>query len=163
MASVEHGPKPSIVDCRAGGARPAVRPRTEEDLPDATLRTSAHSIPEPRGVRLQPVNCVQNDWHWDAERLVAALAPSFKTLSGSALGVTVTLDSLKTALQQEPTPLQSILDAYSKLVKDAKQKRKSKDDTWPVIIIDEANRLEAWEDKASLEQLLAFFVYLSKQ
>ena len=32
-----------------------------------------------------------------------------------------------------------------------------------MLIIDEANTLMEWEDKRSLDQLLAFFVYLTKQ
>ena len=54
------------------------------------------------------------------------------------------------------------MDAYAKLVKEAKQKR-TPGEPWRAIIIDEANRLTAWKDKESLEQLLAFFVYLTKQ
>jgi len=63
---------------------------------------------------------------------------------------------------QEPTPLNTIIEAYSKMAKEAKQKR-APGDPWPVIIVDEANRLTAWKDKEALEQLLAFFVYLTKQ
>jgi hypothetical protein len=32
-----------------------------------------------------------------------------------------------------------------------------------VIIIDEANRLVKWKDEESLDSLLAFFVYITKQ
>jgi hypothetical protein len=42
--------------------------------------------------------------------------------------------------------------------------RKADDPWWPVIIIaDETNAPMGWKDKESLEQLLAFFVYLTKQ
>ena len=81
--------------------------------------------------------------------------------AGSVVGV-LSLNFVKEELLKDPTPLQVIMDAYVKLVKEAKQKR-SPGDPWPVIIIDEANRLTAWKDKESLEQLLAFFVYLTKQ
>ena len=106
---------------------------------------------------------MQSDWNLSAETVLAALAPSLKAVASSALGVSVTFDTLQAALKEEPAPLQSIMDTYLKLVKEAKQHRKEAKDPWPVIIIDEANRLSAWENKASLEQLLAFFVYLSKQ
>jgi hypothetical protein len=89
--------------------------------------------------------------------------PSLAKVTGSALGAEVKVDFLKAGLQKDPqTALQTITDAYLTLVKDAKQKRKA-GDPWPVIIIDEANRLMVWKDKESLEQLLAFFVYLTKQ
>ena len=33
----------------------------------------------------------------------------------------------------------------------------------PVIIVDEAHRLAEWEDKKALQQLLDFFVHLTKE
>ncbi len=73
------------------------------------------------------------------------------------------LDFLTAELQKDPrTALQTITNAYVKLVKGSKENRKA-DDPWPVIIIDEANALMEWEDKKSLYALLAFFVYLTKQ
>jgi ATPase domain predominantly from Archaea len=69
---------------------------------------------------------------------------------------------LKQELMQEPTPLNTIIEAYSKMAKEVKQKR-APGDPWPVIIIDEANALQEWEDAKSLKALLAFFVYLTKQ
>ena len=68
----------------------------------------------------------------------------------------------KQRLQEDPTPLQTIMAAYLKLANEAKERRKP-DDPWPVIIIDEANALREWEDKKSLMALLAFFVYLTKE
>jgi hypothetical protein len=73
-------------------------------------------------------------------------------------GADIALDLLR----DDPTPLQTITAAYLKLAEEAKERRKS-DDPWPVIIIDEANRLSNWKDKDSLEQLLAFFVFLTKE
>jgi len=63
---------------------------------------------------------------------------------------------------QDPTPLNTIIDAYSKMAKKARQKR-APGDPWPVIIVDEANALQEWEDAKSLKALLKFFVYLTKE
>jgi len=76
-------------------------------------------------------------------------------------GAEIALD-FKQRLQEDPTPLQTITAAYLKLAREAKERRKP-DDPRPVIIIDEANRLSNWKDKDALEQLLAFFVYLTKE
>jgi hypothetical protein len=77
--------------------------------------------------------------------------------------VMVDLHFLKAELKKDPqTALRTITDAYLKLVKDAKQKRKV-GDPWPVIIIDEANALMEWKDAETLSALLKFFVYLTKQ
>ena len=77
--------------------------------------------------------------------------------------VMVDLHFLKAELKKDPqTALRTITDAYLKLVKDAKQKRKE-GDPWPVIIIDEANALMEWKDAETLSALLKFFVYLTKQ
>jgi hypothetical protein len=77
--------------------------------------------------------------------------------------VMVDLHFLKAELKKDPqTALRAITDAYLKLVKDAKQKRKE-GDPWPVIIIDEANALMEWKDAETLSALLKFFVYLTKQ
>ena len=76
--------------------------------------------------------------------------------------VMVDLHFLKAELKKDPqTALRTITDAYLKLVKDAKQKRKE-GDPWPVII-DEANALMEWKDAETLSALLKFFVYLTKQ
>ena len=104
---------------------------------------------------------MSNDWQLDVMELCRLLFSSAK-MAGSAAGVEVSLNYLQRELEQEATPLNTIIDAYSKFAKEAKQKR-APGDPRPVIIIDEANRLTAWKDKESLEQLLAFFVYLTKQ
>ena len=107
------------------------------------------------------VKCTKNDWNLD-DKWLLSVVPS---LAKVTLGTEVKLDFLKAELQNDPrTALQTILDAYLKLIKDAKQNRE-KDDPWPVIIIDEANRLMQWkdEDEVSLDSLLAFFVYITKQ
>jgi len=79
-----------------------------------------------------------------------------------SMGVAEIALELKQRLREDPTPLPTITSAYLKLAKEAKERRKL-GDPWPVIIIDEANRLSKWKDKDALEQLLAFFVYLTKQ
>ena len=85
------------------------------------------------------------------------------SLAKVTLGAEVKLDFLKAELQTDPrTALQTILDAYLKLVKDARQKRKE-GDPWPVIIIDEANELMELDDKQALHAMLKLFVYLTKQ
>jgi hypothetical protein len=110
------------------------------------------------------VKCTKNDWQLGNEWLLSVF-PSLAKVTGSALGAEVKVDFLRAELQKDPrTALQTILDAYLTLVKDAKQKRKA-GDPWPVIIIDEANALMEWEaeNKQSLNALLKFFVYLTKQ
>jgi hypothetical protein len=108
------------------------------------------------------LKCVKNDWMLDLEQL-SRMIPSLAKVKGSVWGAEVELDFLTAELQKDPrTALQTITNAYLKLVKDAKEKRKA-DDPWPVIIIDEANALMEWKDKESLNALLKFFVYLTKQ
>jgi hypothetical protein len=106
------------------------------------------------------VKCMQNDWQLDGKWLSTVL-PSLASATSSAMGVELKLDFLKAELQGK-SALQIITDAYLKLARDAKQKRKE-GDPWPVIIIDEANRLVKWKDEESLDSLLAFFVYITKQ
>jgi hypothetical protein len=106
------------------------------------------------------VKCMQNDWQLDGKWLSTVL-PSLALATSSAMGVELKLDFSKAELQ-EKSALRTITDAYLKLVKDAKRKRKE-GDPWPVIIIDEANALIKWKDEESLDSLLAFFVYLTKQ
>jgi hypothetical protein len=108
------------------------------------------------------VKCIQTDWQLGADSLLA-LFPSAMKLAGKVSGVDVSIEFLKAELQKKPqTALRTITEAYLKLVKDAKKKRKE-GDPWPVIIIDEANALMKWKDEDSLDSLLAFFVYLTKQ
>jgi hypothetical protein len=116
----------------------------------------------PAAFSVNLVKCVLNDWQLDGKWLLSVF-PSLVEMASSALGADVKVQFLKAELQKDPrTALQAIMDAYLKLVKDAKQKRKA-GEPWPVIIIDEANALMEWKDTESLEQLLAFFVYLTKQ
>jgi len=104
---------------------------------------------------------MSNDWQLDASELLNFLFSS-ANLSGSAAGDEVSLDHLKRELMLEPTPLNTIIEAYSKMAQEAKQKR-APGDPWPVIIVDEANALQEWEDAKSLKALLAFFVYVTKE
>ena len=163
VATTEKPPKPSVIDCRAGGARctlPCRRlARLGGGLPHSFVSADYLS---PTAFSVNLMKCMSNDWKLDVAQLWRLFFPSSVKLAGEAAGVEVTLDYVEQELQNRPTPLQVIIGAYSKLVKEAKQKR-SPGDPWPVIIIDEANRLTAWKDKESLEQLLAFFVYLTKQ
>ena len=114
------------------------------------------------------IQCMQNDWKLDDKWLLGVVPSLAKlTLGGSmqTLGAEVKMDFLKAELQKDPrSALQTIMDAYLKLVKEAKHKNKVRG-PWPVIIIDDANRLKKWEEKSreSLDSLLAFFVYLTKQ
>ena len=108
------------------------------------------------------VECTKSDWQLD-EKWLLSLLPSLANVAGSAMGATVKMEFLKAELQKDPrTALQTIIEAYSKLVKEAKRNRKA-DDPWPVIIIDEANELMKWEDMKTLTALLNFFVYLTKE
>ena len=109
------------------------------------------------------VKCMQNDWQLDAS-WASSVVLWLAKVTGRASGmVMVDLHFLKAELKKDPqTALRTITDAYLKLVKDAKQKRKV-GDPWPVIIIDEANALMEWKDAATLSALLKFFVYLTKQ
>jgi hypothetical protein len=115
---------------------------------------------------------MKNDWELSDKGLLklipCKLAPwqaLWEALSRSVkfafAGADIALD-FKQRLREDPTPLQTITAAYLKLANEAKERRKP-DDPWPVIIIDEANRLSNWKDKDALEQLLAFFVYLTKE
>ncbi len=108
------------------------------------------------------VQCIKNDWPLDEEQL-AGLFPSVAKVTGSVLGTQVQVEYLKAELLKDPRmALQTIMDAYLKLVKEAKQKCKA-NDPWPVIIIDEANALIEWKETETLNALLKFFVYLTKQ
>lgn len=108
------------------------------------------------------LHCMKNDWQLRAEQLASAFVPYLSSLASSALGIPVTFDSLKAALEEEPAPLQMIMKAYLKLVQDARGLH-AHGKPWPVIIIDEANALMEWENKSALTALLKFFVYLTKQ
>ena len=105
---------------------------------------------------------MKNDWCLTDERLMTLL-PSTVKLPGSLAGASFVAD-FQQELLKDPTPLQTILSAFTKLISEAKARRKA-DDPWPVIIIDEANRLSCWKEteREVLEQLLTFFVYVTKQ
>ena len=106
---------------------------------------------------------MQNDWQLDAKWASSVVLWLAKVTGRAGAMVTVDLPFLKAELKKDPqTALRTITDAYLKLVKDAKQKRKE-GDPWPVIIIDEANALMEWKDTETLSALLKFFVYLTKQ
>ena len=163
MAKTDKPPKPSIIDCRAGGARCTLSCRRAAGRwPLSLLGFVSTDYLSPASFSVNLLKCMLNDWQKHALELLRLLVPSSARLAGSAAGIEVSLDYLKRELMQEPTPLNTIIEAYSKMAKEAKQKR-APGDPWPVIIIDEANRLTAWKDEESLEQLLAFFVYLTKQ
>ncbi len=113
---------------------------------------------------------MQNDWQLAGNQLLGLFPKlTFKVVLAKVLtsvfggAATFGLDALRAELTEDPqTALQTIMDAYVKLVKDAKQTRKE-GEPLPVIIIDEANALMKWKDAESLQQLLAFFVYLTKE
>jgi len=161
VANMEQTPRPTIIDCRAGGAYSVFRAHTPADVFCADYLN-------PAAFSANLVQCMQNDWKLDDKWLFGVVPSLAKlTLGGSmqTLGAEVKMDFLKAELQKDPrSALQTIMDAYLKLAREAKQKNKVKG-PWPVIIIDEANRLKKWEEKSSesLDSLLAFFVYLTKQ
>ena len=108
------------------------------------------------------MKCMQNDWQLDAKWASSVVLWLAKVTGRAGAMVMVDLHFLKAELKKDPqTALRTITDAYLKLVKDAKQKRKE-GDPWPVII-DEANALMEWKDAETLSALLKFFVYLTKQ
>ena len=160
---MKQSPRPSIVDCRAGGACLASACHHTGSL---NTHTRTHAAPadylSPAAFSVNLLKCMSNDWQLDASELLRLIFPSSVKLTGKAAGVEVSLDNVEQELQREPTSLQVIINAYSRLVKEAKQKR-APGDPWPIIIIDEANRLQEWEDTKALNTLLAFFVYLTKQ
>ena len=101
---------------------------------------------------------MEKDWGLTSEMLLDFF-PKLLKLTGSAVGIEL---DLKQELQKDRTPMRTITAAYLQLVREAKGKRKP-GEPWPVIIIDEANRLTSWKDNEALEQLLTFFVYITKQ
>ena len=161
VAKTDKPPRPSIIDCRASGARSTLACRRAAGRWASLTAFVSTDYLSPASFSANLLHCMSNDWQLDAIELCRLLFSSAK-LAGSAAGVEVSLNYLKRELEQEATPLNTIIEAYSKFAREAKQKR-APGDPWPVFIIDEANRLTAWKDKESLEQLLAFFVYLTKQ
>lgn len=120
--------------------------------------SAAYLTPEAFSVNL--LECMKNDWKLTSESLFKLL-PSIEQLSSSILRTGIAVN-FKQELVKDVSPLQTITPAYLKLANEAKDRRKP-GDPWPVIIIDEANRLSRWKDNEALEQLLAFFVYLTKE
>ncbi len=108
------------------------------------------------------IKSTTEDWQLD-DTWLSKMTPSVAKVSGPVLGTRVEVEYLKAELLKDPrTAFQTITDAYLKLVKGAKENRKS-GDPWPVIIIDEANALMEWKETESLNALLKFFVYLTKE
>ena len=70
----------------------------------------------PAAFSLKLVKCVQEDWQLDDAQLLRAF-PSLAEVTGNEVWKHYELKDPQTALQ-------TTLDAYLKLVKDAKQKRK---------------------------------------
>ena len=160
MASSKQSPRPSLIDCRAGGAccfhAFSPTPILTLRCPLLAVYTSTAAFSE------NLVKCMQNDWQLGADALLA-LFPSALKVAGKAYGLDMSVEFLKAELKKDSqTALQTIMDAYLQLVMDSHKKRK-KGDPWPVIIVDEANLLTSWKDDESLKSLLTFFVYLTKQ
>lgn len=171
LADGKRPPKPTIVDLRAGGA---AREGQQKALTHFALMTLSPDYLSPQSFSVNLLECMKNDWELTGESLQNLLPgnlPSWRallghlfssvTLSGRVAGAELALD-FKKKLLKDPSPLQTITEAYIQLANEAKKRRRP-DDPWPVIIIDEANRLSSWKDKETLEQLLTFFVFLSKQ
>ena len=163
VSKTDKPPKPSIIDCRAGGARCTLACcRAAGRWPLSLLGFVSTDYLSPASFSVNLLKCMLNDWQKHALELLRLLVPSSARLAGSTAGIEVSLDYLKRELLQEPTPLNTIIEAYSKMANEAKQKR-APGDPWPVIIVDEANALQEWEDAKSLKALLKLFVYLTKQ
>ena len=102
---------------------------------------------------------INRSWHDRIERFVERWKWTFTTSSPAG--------SLRLELPPgatSSTSLELIFEVFDNIVSDAKISRKP-GEPWPLIIIDDANRLMKWtaSESALLEQLLAFFVRLSKQ
>jgi AAA+ ATPase superfamily predicted ATPase len=102
---------------------------------------------------------INRSWHDRIEGLAALLKWTITTSSPAG--------SLRLELPPgatSSTSLELIFEVFDKVVSDAKMSRQP-GDPWPLIIIDDANRLMNWRtsESESLEQLLAYFVRLSKQ
>jgi hypothetical protein len=118
------------------------------------------------------LTCVQEDWQLDGGQLLALLSTQrppevglAKPLSWRDVSAPAAFerDTWTDALQEDPhTALCTALRAYVALLQDAKRTRKE-GDPWPIFVIDEANALMKWEDAASRETLLTFFVRLTQQ
>eukprot|EP00611_Tribonema_gayanum_P027215 TRINITY_DN665_c1_g1_i3.p1 TRINITY_DN665_c1_g1~~TRINITY_DN665_c1_g1_i3.p1 ORF type:complete len:351 (+),score=45.08 TRINITY_DN665_c1_g1_i3:122-1174(+) len=70
---------------------------------------------------------------------------------------------------QQPLDLQEVLEAYENMVAAWEQRRSLKIMAeklqWPVLIIDEANKLGEWgpEHQKDLDGLISFFIWITKQ
>ena len=117
-----------------------------------------------REVRAVPPAC-RRAGRWPLSLLFCTDCLSPASLSGKFLkcmSLEVSLDYVNQELVQDPTPLHFFMNLYTKFAREAKQER-APGDPWPVIIIDEANDMQEWEDAKALSTLLKFFVYLTKQ
>lgn len=116
------------------------------------------------------VRCMTNDSRFAGDTMGlmnaafnTALVARAMALIGDVTQVSDAADAVASALREiiardklEGLPL--ITAAYERLARSRKP-----GEPYPVIIIDEANRLHLWEDRAALDQLLAFLVYLTKE
>ena len=89
------------------------------------LHGTDYMSPEAFSAKL--IECTKSDWQLD-DKWLLSLFPSLANVAGSALGAAVKVEFVKAELQKDPrTALQTIIEAYSKLVKDAKRNRKNGD------------------------------------
>ena len=102
------------------------------------------------------LECMQNSWRFDASefaRLVSGLSVDVLADGSVRLGF---------ASPPESSAMKTVLDAYTRLVTQARAKR-APGDPLPVLIVDQANKLMTWDDEKTLKALLAFFVMLTKE
>ena len=98
------------------------------------------------------------------ERVKAVWRLDFASLLRLTPTYTVKLPFFNLTRLSEPTDLQSIIEAFMQLIKDAKERR-TYGDKLPVLIVDEANDLISWEKEHEVElrHLLKFFVLATKE
>ena len=130
----------------------------------ASYLTRAADSSDPHKFAYNLLQCIQNDWQLSGRKLglfkkALKLTVSVAELSG-AKGARSFADAAWEIIRDDTDkgPLQIVMDAYLHL-----SRSRAAGQPYPVIIIDEANRLTNWKDAAALDQLLTFLVYISKQ
>ena len=100
------------------------------------------------------LECMQDSWRFDASEFARLVdGPPVNVLANDSVGF---------ASPPESSALNTALDAYTRLVTQARAKR-APGDPLPVLIVDQANKLMTWDDEKTLKALLAFFVMLTKE
>jgi hypothetical protein len=98
----------------------------ERKTNDAVFRGADYVNPEAFSETL--MKCMRNDWQLDAKWSSSVVLWLAKVTGRAGAMVTVDLHFLKAELKKDPqTALRTIMGAYLKLVKDAKQKHKRRE------------------------------------